>query len=148
MKGQHGRPEYARIMLSPRRRKLASSVTQESFFTPLAIRVKARRLLAAGSLSVNLPVEDSSLVENCLQRLHQGLMTLLPMQDLGHGNGLGALGGGDVAVPNLSFMRTDFFNDPLFFLPQEIEPIPGGLDDVKLLWKQFTVGHVLAIGVE
>jgi hypothetical protein len=37
----------------------------------------------------------------------------------------------------LSFMCPDFFSDPLFFLPQEIEPIPEGLDDVKLLWKQF-----------
>jgi hypothetical protein len=96
----------------------------------------ARRLLAAGSLSANLLIEDSSLAENGLQRVRQGLMTLLPMQDLGHGNGLAALGG-DVAIANLSFMRPDFFSDPLFFLPQEIEPIPGGLDDVKLLWKRF-----------
>jgi hypothetical protein len=59
------------------------------------------------------------------------------MHDLGHGNGFGAFGGGDVAVSNLSFMCPDFFSDPLFFLPQEIEPIPEGLDDVKLLWKQF-----------
>jgi hypothetical protein len=62
-------------------------------------------------------------------------MTLLPMLDLGHGNGLAALGGD--AIPNLSFMRPDFFGNPLFFLPQEIEPILGGLDDVKLLWGQF-----------
>ena len=88
----------------------------------IGIRVMARRLLAAGSLSANLLLEDSSLAENGLQRVRQGLMTLLPMQDLGHGNGLAALGG-DVAIPNLSFMRPDFFSDPLFFLPQEIEPI-------------------------
>ena len=102
----------------------------------IRIRVMAWRLSAAGSLSANLPVEDSSLAENGLQRVRQGLMTLLPMQDLGHGNGLAALGG-DVAIPNLSFMRPDFFSDRLFFLPQEIEPIPGGLDDAKLLWKRF-----------
>jgi hypothetical protein len=94
-----------------------------------------------------LLVQDSSLAENRLQRVRQGLMTLLPMLDLGHGNGLAALGG-DVAIPNLSFMRPDFFGNPLFFLPQEIEPILGGLDDVKLLWGSFIVGHVLAISVE
>jgi hypothetical protein len=32
MKGQHGRSAYARIMLSPRTRKLASALTQKSFF--------------------------------------------------------------------------------------------------------------------
>ena len=84
----------------------------------------------------NLLVQDSSLAENGLQRVRQGLMTLLTMLDLGHGNGLAALGG-DVAIPNLSFMRPDFFGNPLFFLPLEIEPILGGLDDVKLLWEQF-----------
>jgi hypothetical protein len=44
MKAQHGRSAYARIMLSPRMRKLASSLTQESFFAELICFVLFRRL--------------------------------------------------------------------------------------------------------